>query len=270
MADFPLTDGLTFVEALHIDTGLTNLLSATTFAWQEITPATSNDTSWMLVTVAGHAYTGAETNEETSVDIAIGSPGNEQVIVEELRWHMGASTRKTPVYLLLPISIPGGSRLSARAYTTDTTSDNDCAVSVHLFKGSNLLANGPYSALKKIGSFTLDSGAVANTKSAWVEVAASADESYRGLFFHGYNDVAIHSSGRSHMIDLGIGSIGGEQVIIPDFFMGGGTFADELLPFGSPVFPVEIPGGARVVARSQTNGTTENLREIHAGLWGLV
>ncbi|MDZ5457003.1 hypothetical protein [Azohydromonas lata] len=89
-------------------------------AWVELTPATDSDASWLLLSVMP---TGTAINANTAfyVDVAVGASGAEQIIVPDVPVYVAATVESSMARVLLPISIPAGSRLAVRMQCSATT-----------------------------------------------------------------------------------------------------------------------------------------------------
>ena len=78
-----------------------------------------------LVVAFGNGNDATRASGEWLVDIAIGAAGSEQIIVPDL--HISLSTAEAKIfpqtYPFLPIVIPAGTRIAARAQSTLTTTD---------------------------------------------------------------------------------------------------------------------------------------------------
>lgn len=95
------------------------------------------------------------------------------------------------------------------------------------------LASGTTSATAVVASGTV------NTKGSWAELTDSAPVACSSFLLIVNFDLA------SYLMDIGIGPLGSEQILVPDIHRSSAA----LMPT-SFVFPVRIPAGARVVARS--------------------
>lgn len=100
------------------DSGLTSIdpgaSAATEGAWTEITASTGFDATWMCVTV-GNDITNLTGTASWFIDIGTGAAASEVAIINEL-WMQSTSVTDlaTPGTFWFPVSIPSGTRLSAR------------------------------------------------------------------------------------------------------------------------------------------------------------
>lgn len=118
--------------------------------------------------------------------------------------------------------------------------------SIALFGGGYFFA--PFDTTATYGNVTLMNGAVVGVPGAWVEVVAS---SIRGRWVQ--IDISNPTVANSYAVQLGIGAAGSEVLWQPTTGIGG-FWAEMPIatvhPPRSYNFPVTLPAGTRVVARS--------------------
>lgn len=102
---------------------------------------------------------------------------------------------------------------------------------------------------------SLTVGATAHTKGGWAELTAATE------FTAGW--IQIEAGGQTFgtanewFIDIGVGALGAEQVVIPNLAFVGNSAGES----GSWYFPLCIPAGSRISARAQnTVGTSTSCR----------
>jgi hypothetical protein len=190
-------------------------------------------------TTSGGGFSGA-------LDIGIGASGSEVVVASNLMETANDSGYNVSNYCF-PLSIKAGTRISARAQTS-TSSSNTLFFQVILFDGAFTEIEG-YAGVDALGfnSATTLGTAVATSsgaKGAYVQMAASTARDYAGIM------MAMDIQGGSGFyiadIDIAIGASGSEMIIIPDFYIwvnGGGSLT-------MPYAPVPIPKGTRIAARA--------------------
>ena len=94
---------------------------------------------------------------------------------------------------------------------------------------------------------------VVGSKGAWAQVIASLDNDTYGLLIC-INSNTASTASRNTVVDIGIGTAGNELVMIPDLIAGNATaYLNGGLWY---YFPVAIPAGTRIAARSQGTVTT--------------
>lgn len=83
-------------------------------AWTQVVPATTQPLGG-LVPVVGCGDYGNTANRYGLVDVAVGAAGAEVVIAENLYWYVTSSEVFSYQGAMIPIDLPAGVRLSARA-----------------------------------------------------------------------------------------------------------------------------------------------------------
>lgn len=226
----------------------------------QIAAATNFDYDALLVTVISN------TSSVFTIDVLLGSSGNEYVVAETL--YVVKSGTEEGSSFLLPLAIPRGSRICLRS---------NGAASNAVIHGISYGRLGPrgYSRIRAMGvssnkGTAVDPGTTANTLSSWVQITASAPGNFDGLMpIIGNNNRSSSAAGNSWLVDIGLGSP--QQIIIPRLLLGSGSSTQLLtLPNVLPIFPVQIPTGSALYARAQSNATSSTQRAIDVALYGLV
>lgn len=109
------------------------------------------------------------------------------------------------------------------------------------------------------GVRTTSASATAHVKGAWNELVASTAEDYDCLLFM-FGQV---TSNTSHLIDVGIGGAGAEQVIVADLHTSQGNNTSEWF-----TIPRAIPAGTRIAVRSQCSTASSQFRSAVMGVKG--
>ncbi len=274
MADFPLGQ-LAFSQSTGIgsvSTGITVAASATADtkgSWVELIASTEHDVVEMNVQIPTIAAASATSY---FVDIAIGSAGNEEVIISNIHFSTGVSGSRSPTFSFdYPISVPSGSRLSARCQNTLASADS---VDVLLTMGSPKFTSGTgFSEAVDFGANTstsngvaIDAGGVANTKGAWSEMTTGADELSGFVLSLGANlNTALTTA--NFLFDVGIGSAGNEEIIAENIFCR--TNIDENVFQSGKFCGVSIPANTRIAVRSQSTTINNPDRILSAVLQGI-
>jgi hypothetical protein len=254
MSDWPRTSG-SRVSAFGVDTSTSDGVSVTASgtantkgAWTELIPST------------GHSATAIEVSFNHSsllsgtflLDIGIGASGSETVLVPDLLF--SGNWQGFPAPALLPITVPAGTRLSARVACS--TASAVARVSGHLFTGG-FDAPSPRSLITAYGvnaagsnGTSVDPGATAHTKGAWTQIAASTSAVARTLLVGiGIgNNAAVTTA--TWLCDVAVGASGSEQILIPDYHVNVAAI-ETIGPSLSPPIPVSVPAGSRLAARAQ-------------------
>lgn len=205
------------------------------------------------------------------LDIALGSAGNEVVILTNLLVSGGTGALVYGGQYQFPVKIPVGSRLSARCQAT--TGGAAVRVSALLF-GQGVLPGEPITIVDAYGLNTaatqgtnIDPGGVANTKGAWVALSTSTRILSRFLTLAIGNQLNGVRSSQSWLVDIGLGGAGSEQVVIPNLVLNCSTSPDIVVPQTYNQIPFTIPIGSRLSVRAQSDGIDATDRLFDAALY---
>lgn len=231
-------------------------------SWTQLIAATAHRASWVLVQIVPNSG-GAD---NYLVDIGIGAAGSEVVIIPNLMFLRGLGGAGTVpnfgVSYIFPLSIPAGSRLSARLQCG--TASKTVGVFVTLI-GSGFLPSSPLQRVTDYGSVTgssigtvVDPGATVETYGSWVQLSAATTRPIRFLVAaFGYH--ASQTSPTSWWaVDFGIGAAGSERVIVSKLstVRQKGTDPGNFQPATTPAIPVAVPAGSRLAARCMNHSLT--------------
>ena len=209
-------------------------------------------------------------------DIAVGSAGNEEVIISN---YMIGSTSDGAVTFTsgtcaIPISIPAGSRVSARTQGGNS-SMNGPRIGGIGYSGSFSNSAGLVkvsdvgSVIGSTGGTVIDPGSSANTKGSWVELTSSSSESYAGFLLSLNHNRDTTPEAGQFLLDVAIGSSGNEEIIFPDYFFSSDS-NDVWCNMHIPSFiPIAIPSGTRIAVRAQASITDAGNRVFGCTFYGV-
>lgn len=234
-------------------TAVTGGASGVAGSWVQLVASTAIDACW--ITVALRDATGSGFN--AFVDIAVGGAGSEKVIISSL----GMEYTGEPHYSF-PISIPAGSRISARS--TSDVGVYTPHVAITLFEGAFTQMEGAagvdvlgYSSFE--GTALNNSGS-SNVKGSYTQIIASTARDYIGVaLYYDRGQADVISPPVRFLFDIAIGGAGSEINIVPN--LAGRDLAGE----STSVFFVPIPAGTRLSVRYQASGT----QSLNAVLYGI-
>lgn len=224
-------------------------------AFTQITASTPSDTCWALILLQTDASN--NTSLQQSVNIAVGSAGNEKIVAADLML-LGANISYYTRAYSAPLQIPAGSRISAQGYSKSAT--DTVYVSVILFDGAFTQVEGS-AGIDALGwsagqGTTITTGA-ANTKGAYAQLVSATARDYDGIFFavdclNVQNSVAVDA----YLLDIAIGASGSEIPIVPNFpfsqtYNSSSSHIVDFEGSPSPVLFTPIPAGSRIAARAQ-------------------
>lgn len=235
--------------------------------WVQLVAATARDARGILAQVHANDTVGAAA--ALLFDLGIGGAGAEQVLVPNaLDYFCSAAGGDGTADFFFPISVPAGSRVSARFQGSNTTVNLRFALKL-LQQG--LIGMPSYGRLKDYGSVTgtssgsvVDPGGVANTKSAWVQLSAATGSPIEALALNARVRNSA-SPGAQWVADIGVGGAGAEQIIVPDLYIPSRVRNSPALPC---FIPVTIPAGTRLSVRAQSDNITAGQREMDCNILG--
>lgn len=202
------------------------------------------------------------------VDIAIGTAASEQVIVSNLK----LTDQLSAGGVYLPLRVPAGSRLSARA---QSSSGGDVYLEVVLFANNF----GPYAGYQICDTYgadttdstavSLDPGAVANTKGSYTQVTASTTRAHKMLVAVIGGQGNTNRTDCSWLMDIAIGAEGSEQIIVADLLIKCMSSSSRP-PMPTYIYlPIGVPAATRIAARSQCTITDAADRLFDLEILGL-
>ena len=233
-------------------------------SYTQIIASTSFDYNEILVVA-----TLASNSADGSLDIARGSAGSEQILIDNLRLSISAAN-PTFCSARLPLRVPRGSRLAAQAHGL-TPNVMIYGISHGPLSTSGYTRAESLNIASNIGT-TIDPGASANTLSAWTQLIASTSRNYNALMIMcGGAGRAAGTAGVTWLTDIGIGGAGSEQTLFKQLLgteTGSSIFALDPTSFGP--FPCSIPSGNRIAARVQSSTSTAGRRAIDVAAYGFI
>ena len=101
---------------------------------------------------------------------------------------------------------------------------------------------------------TFNANSTTHTKGSWTEIEASTVAEGNCLVI-GPDGVAVDGANTSMLLDIGFGAAASEVVVIPDIEVGAVTTAGGT----SLIFPIRVPKGTRIAARTQAAITSDGI-----------
>lgn len=222
-------------------------------SWTEIVSAAENVTDSVGFTlILGHY--GAETDANVGlIDVAIGASGSEQVIIEDIVWHVTQQVDQNFSKIYFPVHIPAGVRIAVGGRNGSIYTPG---VYVHcLLHAGNLHSPVGLGRCTTYGADTSNSKGTSiprttvHTLGSWTEITSSTDHAMKVMIVGmQWNQELSLQNGRS-AVDIGVGSSGNEEVVIERLILTQDSRESQMTRFYN--FPVEIPAGTRVAARCQ-------------------
>lgn len=290
MGDWPLASGFraeSFGTTTASQGGTTVTSSATAHtkgAWVQLDAATAFEATMLALYITVQFQ-----DTLYLVDIGIGAAGSEQVLIPNLlvSQSVGVTTE-----VVLPISVPAGSRISVRSQ--DNFGSSGLYVSGMLYAGG-LANNPPYQTVTAYGISTAtstgvsaDAGGTANTKGVWAQIVAATTTTIKALLISAIRSAPATSAATDYstLYDIGVGASGSEQVLLPNmrlfcstmtggvstpYTAGSGTLSglSTVVPRIIQPIPCDIPSGVRLAVRQQSTSINANDRKTAYAIYGL-
>lgn len=251
--------------ATSLGTTLTSGTTNTKGSYTQLVASTTRDTDYILLSASNSPSNGFR----LSIDLAVGGAGSEQIILPDFVVSSGINSVNQ---VAIPISIPAGTRLSARCQSSAAT--DQVSVNVVLCAGS--MDFQPYDMVDTYGftsgsttGVTVDPGGTINTKGSYTQIVASTTRDHMGLFFIVDAGTRTVGVGQNWLIDVAVGAAASEQVLIPNIMMAetGSAMVDTPSVWGP--YPVQVPAGTRLSVRAQCTENTAASRVFHLTTYGL-
>jgi hypothetical protein len=212
---------------------------------------------------------GGETGVWYILDIGIGAAGAEVVILPNLLFQSFTDFAAECRTFRFPYALPAGTRLAMRGQ--NNTGLNKAVRAALMGHAGGTVAGMQRGITYGVNLATslavnIDPGAVANTKGAWVQMAATTTYPIRHLTLA---VVPVSSvSFMSWALDIGIGAAGAEVVLVPDVTVHAADIGRAIGPTAES-FDVNVPAGVRLAIRAACESTASPARVLAAALTGM-
>src|SRR3990172_6877060 len=256
--DWSLIEAQRFVTVGAVTAGSTGTdLTATATpdtkgSYVEVAASTAFDAHGLLIQL-NNASTGAS---DYLIDVAVGAGGSETIIAANLYVGSGDSPVSADGYgYLLPISIPAGTRLSARCQSHAASGVIRITI---VLMGEGFITPPGLGRVTTYGANTADSGGTqvdpggtAHTLGAYSEIVASTTNPIRQLTITiGNMDNDVRTTA-VWLLNLAIGAGGSEVVFIENLMLNCSSSVDLVQPQIFSPIGVNFPAGTRLAARAQ-------------------
>lgn len=220
---------------------------------------------------------GSQVFVDQMIDVGISDGSNRHVLVADLYYAGSKQAAEQFFIVTIPVHVPAGAQLSARAAASNGTGPP--VIEVSLIGHASGLAGAPGFS-RSVALFTpassrgvaVDPGGTANTKGAWAQLTASSPADIAAMFgLVGYNADTARASTARALIDIGVGAAASEFVLYPNAALGWGATRDG--PSNCPRIPIfgcNVAAGSRIAARAACSINTAGDRTVDLALYGLV
>lgn len=237
-------------------------------SYVEISSAIPFDSEGLILQFVSTSYVA-----DNLFDIAIGALGLEVDIISNVvashssAFHVGKRYE-------FPLKLKAGTRLSGRSQGTSTSAQNH-RMAIHLLRGSWTYNRG-FAVCDTYGANTADSGSVlidpgvtVDTKGTWYEISSGISRDAKGfiLCIGNRNNQARELASYYWNIDVGVGAVASEKVILSNWSIATYSASNELVPIATPFMPIHIPSGTRISVRAACNGNDAIDRLFDAAIY---
>lgn len=240
-----LTDDVATASSTRNGISVTSGAANTEGTAASIDASTSVASSGLVITLNTNT-SGSATNTSVALRVKVGGV---------TRWHLliGYLPIETSIYL--PGYIAAGSAVTATAQAT--AASKLVAISAQFMSAGSpqVFSDTPI----QIGTITtagrgvtVTPHATAGTKGSWVELTASTSAAIIAMVVTAQLNGATVVSNSGILLDIGVGAVGSESVVLPDLHFTANT-AEVLIPRVPLTYGVVIPAGSRIAVRSSTS-----------------
>jgi hypothetical protein len=231
-------------------------------AWTQIVSSTPSDTGLIVVNYNGTS--GIATDASVLFDIGVGASGSEVVVASNIAVGGGAFSQ-TP-HLSLPIFIPSGSRIAARAQAATTATAG--SVTWLLFRAADAHLTPRSVDTLGVVSSTSRGIALSGASGSYTEIVASTSQPYQAqqLIASAGGKTGINGTFR---LTLAVGAAGSEVDIgTIDLNQGSGG---QITLLGNPspqpaIFGRTIPAGSRLSVKHNISANPERIQAQVIGI----
>jgi hypothetical protein len=262
------------VTATSLGTTITGSAANNKGSMTQLTASTAFDAVGFTATILGFGATATS----GLMDIGIGAAGSEIIIASNLLVSSLTAADATVVYFI-PVAIPAGTRIAAKCQT-NISSSVTMFVSLILWDGAFTQQEG-MAGVDAIGAnlttsqgTVIDPGAVANTKSAYVQLTASTARDYAGFILgFDFGNNTASSAFPAWFVDFAVGGAGSEQIILPNVWVNSEAASPanimNMTAYGAHVYWFPVPSGTRLAARAQCSSATAAQRTLGVMMYGI-
>jgi hypothetical protein len=208
----------------------------------------------------------------------IGLTGSDTPIIENLRISALKAAADLFLSYTIPVRFPSGTTIRARCQSSTASA----TLRMTLFgTSSGMLSAGSFSRCVAVNTtgvtasrgVSIDPGATANTKGAWVQLnSANRTDVVDALMLGiGPNNDVTRTGSATGLIDIGYG-VGGVDIttIVSNVLFGWSTTTDSPFPNVIGPFPITMEPSTNLHARAQSTNTAAGDRTIDLTAWYLI
>lgn len=197
------------------------------------------------------------------IDIAVGSVGNETILIQDLYVSCRKATNFASVEIYIPVHVLHNQFMQVRCAASSASASAQIII-----VGHSANPGGYPGFARAVPLFTaatsrgvaVDCGGTANTKGSWTEIIASTPVAIDALLcVIGCNGNVARTTQMNCIYDIGVGGSGSEYVLIPDLHMVWDANSDGPINVIHGPMACRLPSGTRLAARSSCNNPASDV-----------
>lgn len=219
--------------------------------FRQVSPPQSFDSEWLSIGIGGRI----QTTGRSLVDIAAGTQGGSQETI--LSGLPLPGNTETFIHYTLPLHVSSMTPLSAALQSNVAGVSASVSVSLHGAGFAKLASHSyakVYGSSASVSNLTEVAPGATNVKGSWVEICNSLDFNASTILIMAVPFATMTDC--DMFLDVGIGDLGSEQVLIGDIALGGENADNSVSPNTIGPLPFGQPASARISARLQSSGAS--------------
>lgn len=274
---FSRTPDIAYSEELNLrtDTNVEKVTTDTTTAktkgpWTEMLNPVSERCNLLEI-----GFTQPNVTDFFLVDIGIGTSAGSITPIAENLLHGAHHAYVNTIVYRIPCNLPKGTKIWARAASNGAIAGKFIRITctAHYGGGYSQSVGGGIVTMGadtvNMQGTTVDPGATANTRGAWVQMSASTPDTFKGLQVGlGVHPTDTTVSYFRYAFYIGIGSAGSVTQVAGPLWSLSDNVADCMAPAVLQV-PVQVPKGTGLYVACQADDTTAGQRERSVILYGI-
>jgi hypothetical protein len=239
-------------------------------AWAEVISSLTDETYGLLICVNSNTTTNNSRN--TVIDIGVGAAASEIVLIPDLIGGNASNynTGGGGVWYYFPVSIPAGTRVSARAQSTVTTALRVFAQAFQRPLQPSMLKRAAF--VEAIGTGTLPNGTDVTSgttnKGAWTLLGTTTQRCWFWQLGVQVSSADVSQGTNVYHIDLARGDGTNYNIIINNMYFNTSSSENHSQSAVTIGCEYPVPAGSNIYARAQCGGTVDPLRIAAYGAGG--
>ncbi len=253
--------GLAATASSHIDLDSPVTITAdstphTKGVWAEVYASTAFDVTTLQVRGSSTASSGVNTAQ--LLDIGIGASTFEKVLIADIPTGHSALGRGFGKYADFPISVPAGTRITARLQAAVIS--DICDIAIDLYGATPWDQQSHFQVVDTMGTTAAASHGKLITGNSITEIIASTAENYKALGWSVDTADETTSGSEDFTMDILVGAGAAEKVLTSVFWRSdNGERSEETMP-PQGILPMilNVPSGSRLSVQRQPSASSRS------------